>query len=954
MASKPDAMLVSGDLISNGEFVNAQRFATRLKEAKGQLSEGAGIYVVNGNHDMNMSYAAKFTDAGVEAAQRIEQADFRSLFDGLGYNGGEGFSYFADAAPEAAEANGEVRNSGGLSYSTHIAEGITLISLDTAMYANDEQAQFNQAQRTAGSVSSELLAWAAQQARNAKANGDLVLVMTHHAMLPHYSERNETSDSYMRQMVITNWQEVADTLADAGVTAYLTGHTHSDDIVKYVTPSGNTIYDINTAGLCAYPCAWRTVEITINGSGADATYGFDIDTNHIEHVDGIDDLQAHAYEKTGFTEQNIEPVLDYLIRQQMYDIKSFSDESYGSGTSGFLCKTLDLHLEPGDTLGKYVTSQLANQAQSIDVSESLTAFGMEINISAKFERYDEQSDILYVRATLSADGDTESGTFAIDLSSLPQAIDDIVARFDEDIERTGDSGVYTPSALQADLNKLATTIVLGATKDPLDPSDSNSSVLGILNEAYQANMHGDEQSFVWKGLGIGTADELQSKRASWQALLLSDTFATKATDEIWDAAKNIDSRLYPTIASILEGTRLSSTEDGMISYTKDPECEEGLLSALAYMDPVNTVYDLLVLTSILPVNPIPTGFVQTNVSQPLVNMHVSFTTDSNIPDDTRWRFHSVLFDANGGQVSPTSDLTVENGLLGRRSIGLELPIPTREDYVFEGWFTSAEGGDAVTTDADFSNIDRIYAHWSFAGTYTCVEGDGAEWTLGSSEPLEFTFRRSVEDETTLSHFTGILVDGQAVSDQDFEVRPESGVWGLKPTYLQTLSEGEHSLTAQFDDADDVTVTFVVAQRQSEETGTDPDPSDDAGEDNDKPGDDTGEDDGGDKPSSGTDEDGSDKPGDETDSGSNGNGGGSGTDSGNGSPAGSGANANGTATRSVNNVVSTTGGTTTIPSTSSTTTTSRAATARTADASLSPALLFIAAAASLSLAALRKR
>lgn len=88
VATNPDAMLVSGGLTSNDELANAQKFASRLSEAKGKIN-GAGIYVVNGNHDMNMSYAAKFSDAGTEAVQRIEQDDWRTIFDGLGYKGGE-------------------------------------------------------------------------------------------------------------------------------------------------------------------------------------------------------------------------------------------------------------------------------------------------------------------------------------------------------------------------------------------------------------------------------------------------------------------------------------------------------------------------------------------------------------------------------------------------------------------------------------------------------------------------------------------------------------------------------------------------------------------------------------------------------------------------------------------------------------------------------------------------
>ena len=134
VASSPDALLVSGDLASNGEYANAQKFASRLKETKGKLG-GVGVYVVNGNHDMNMSYAANYTNEGIEATRRINQQDWRTIFDGLGYGGGEGFSYFADANPSAASATDEVKNSGGLSYVTEVAEGVTLITLDTALYS---------------------------------------------------------------------------------------------------------------------------------------------------------------------------------------------------------------------------------------------------------------------------------------------------------------------------------------------------------------------------------------------------------------------------------------------------------------------------------------------------------------------------------------------------------------------------------------------------------------------------------------------------------------------------------------------------------------------------------------------------------------------------------------------------------------------------------------------------
>jgi len=42
-----------------------------------------------------------------------------------------------------------------------------------------------------------------------------------------------------------------------------------------------------------------------------------------------------------------------------------------------------------------------------------------------------------------------------------------------------------------------------------------------------------------------------------------------------------------------------------------------------------------------------------------------------------------------------------------------LPTPTRENYIFDGWYTSAVGGDKITADTivTISNDHTLYAHW---------------------------------------------------------------------------------------------------------------------------------------------------------------------------------------------------------------------------------------------------
>jgi uncharacterized repeat protein (TIGR02543 family) len=66
---------------------------------------------------------------------------------------------------------------------------------------------------------------------------------------------------------------------------------------------------------------------------------------------------------------------------------------------------------------------------------------------------------------------------------------------------------------------------------------------------------------------------------------------------------------------------------------------------------------------------------------------------------------TVMFDANGGTVSPTYGIIGANGTLG------SLPAPSREGYVFNGWFSAATGGTPVTPNTPFSGSATIYAQW---------------------------------------------------------------------------------------------------------------------------------------------------------------------------------------------------------------------------------------------------
>jgi len=67
--------------------------------------------------------------------------------------------------------------------------------------------------------------------------------------------------------------------------------------------------------------------------------------------------------------------------------------------------------------------------------------------------------------------------------------------------------------------------------------------------------------------------------------------------------------------------------------------------------------------------------------------------------------HTITFDATGGTVDPPTEETDAGGILQ------DLPIPERDGYAFNGWYTSESGGNEVTTNSVFNTPTTVYAQW---------------------------------------------------------------------------------------------------------------------------------------------------------------------------------------------------------------------------------------------------
>lgn len=135
------------------------------------------------------------------------------------------------------------------------------------------------------------------------------------------------------------------------------------------------------------------------------------------------------------------------------------------------------------------------------------------------------------------------------------------------------------------------------------------------------------------------------------------------------------------------------------------------------------------------------------------------------------------------------------------------PDPEPGDDVNPGSGPDPEPSDDVNPDSD---PDPEPGDPSTV-TYLCTSGDNGTWSKGSGDPLGFRFERSENDRLTFIHFTGVLVDNKPVDESNYTAKEGSLVLGLRPSFLEGLSVGEHTVTALFDDGS-AQAAFVVSNK----------------------------------------------------------------------------------------------------------------------------------------------
>lgn len=172
--------------------------------------------------------------------------------------------------------------------------------------------------------------------------------------------------------------------------------------------------------------------------------------------------------------------------------------------------------------------------------------------------------------------------------------------------------------------------------------------------------------------------------------------------------------------------------------------------------------------------------------------------------------YTVTFDANGGSVSPSSKVITPSQKYG------DLPMPSRNGYTFDGWYTSASGGTQVTaaTTVNLTGNQTLYAHWTKipVTTYTVtfdpnggsVSPSSKTLTMGTAltnmpTPIrsDYIFRGwamdKIDPDGNGVNVTTIIADGVWTFDKDTTLY---AFWEktVSPTYTVTFDPNGGSVS----------------------------------------------------------------------------------------------------------------------------------------------------------------
>ena len=140
----------------------------------------------------------------------------------------------------------------------------------------------------------------------------------------------------------------------------------------------------------------------------------------------------------------------------------------------------------------------------------------------------------------------------------------------------------------------------------------------------------------------------------------------------------------------------------------------------------------------------------------------------------------VTFNPNGGEVTPTSRLITAGESIGN------LPIPSSQNGIFEGWYTGLTNGIEIDEGFIITNDIEIFAHWTpYSGNATFLPGE------------QFNIKLKTLSNPTTTDITANSEDSKIESIVRYEKVPSQEL--LTSSEIISTNESEKPVYAWFDD-----------------------------------------------------------------------------------------------------------------------------------------------------------
>ncbi len=283
LTSRPDLLLIPGDLTKDGERVSHQALIALLQQLR---SNGTKVLVVPGNHDINNPEAAAYDGDNATPTTSISATEFADLYKDFGYE------------------TALYRDPNSLSYVSAVPyPNLWILAIDDCKYAENTDIAI-----IGGNIKDATRQWILDRLAEAKQKGIRVFAMMHHNLVEHYEGQNQLDPEY----VTDNWETNSHAFMDAGLELIFTGHYHANDVTAY-SYNNKTLYDVETGSQVNPPLPYRTMALTEKM--------LSVQSKHITNINaslpGGADLVTYS---RAFFSAHLDGAFSYLLTQEPFSL----------------------------------------------------------------------------------------------------------------------------------------------------------------------------------------------------------------------------------------------------------------------------------------------------------------------------------------------------------------------------------------------------------------------------------------------------------------------------------------------------------------------------------------------------------------------------------------------------------------------------------------------------------